>query len=158
MQVFVIPCLFGLLTHPSCDGPTICCFDAEDGKVTITVVTILATTANEKVDPKLVEVAREIQKKDPDLKGFRAATTTSQAITVGAKQTFPLIDDHELIVEAKGCTEKPGRVCLKLKAPTLNCLSYTCACGKYFPIITGYETKNGERLIIAVMVEPCKGK
>jgi hypothetical protein len=33
---------------------------------------------------------------------------------------------------------------------------YTSACGKFFPIVTRYQTKERERLIIAIMVRCCK--
>jgi hypothetical protein len=159
LPALIIRCLFMLSASLPPGTLTICCFEPEDGKISVTVVTILASKDNDKVDPKLVDVAREVQKKDPDLKGFQLRHTTCRTIVVGTKETFTLIDDNELIVEARNCTEKPGRICLKLKAPTLSCLSYTCACSKYFPIVTGYETKDGQRLIIAVMVESsCKAK
>ena len=62
-------------------------------------------------------------------------------------------------MEANTCADKADRYCLQVKAPTLASVTYKCAPAKYFPIVTGYETKNGERLIIAVMVDaPGKGK
>jgi hypothetical protein len=34
-------------------------------------------------------------------------------------------------------------------------ITYSCCCGKYFPIITRYQTKDNERLIIAIGVHCC---
>jgi hypothetical protein len=31
-------------------------------------------------------------------------------------------------------------------------------CGKYLPIVTPYKRKKSETLILAIRVEPCKGK
>jgi hypothetical protein len=37
-------------------------------------------------------------------------------------------------------------------------VEYTTCCGKFFPIITRYQTKDKERLIIAIRVQPCNKK
>lgn len=93
------------------------------------------------------------------LTGFRMGTQTRKSFPVSTREEFPLIDGQQAWVEAKLCAdEEPGRICLKVKAPKVGCITYTSVCGKYFPIITGYETMSHDRLIIAVMVEPCHGK
>jgi hypothetical protein len=157
-SAILLRCLFQLLLLSPFHCQPSCCADSDDDKVTITVVAILATTQNETIDPKLREVAREIRKKYPDLTGFRLARTTCRSIAVGTKEKIALVDDQEASIEAKRCAEKPSRICLNVKAPTLCCVTYNCACGKFMPIVTGYETKNNEQLIVAVMVESCKEK
>jgi hypothetical protein len=132
--------------------------EGDETKVSVTVVSILATTQDDHIDEKLNDVAREVRKKMPEFTGFRIATTTCLPVPIGGKKGFPTVDDQEVTVEAKVCTDKSDRFCLQVKAPTLQSLTYTCVGGKYFPIVTGYETKKSERLIIAVMVEKPKGK
>jgi len=45
---------------------------------------------------------------------------------------------------------------MTIKPPTLGEITYSTTCEKFFPIVTRYVTKDKERLIIAIMVEPCK--
>ncbi len=132
--------------------------EPQEGKVRVTVVSILATTQNDKIDDKAKEIAREVQKKMPELTGFTIATTTGRTMVLGTKEDFTVVDKNEVTVEARTCKDNAARYCLQVKAPTLESLTYTCACSKYFPIVTGYETKKGERLIIAVMVDLPKTK
>jgi hypothetical protein len=47
---------------------------------------------------------------------------------------------------------------MTVKPPKLDEITYACACGKFFPIITNHLTPDNERLIIAVMAKPCKKK
>jgi hypothetical protein len=132
--------------------------EPQEGKVHVTVVSILATTQNDKIDEKAKEIANEVQKKMPELTGFAIATTTRRSMVLGTKEDFTVVDKNEVTVEARACKDNANRVCLQVKAPTLESLTYTCAYSKYFPIVTGYETKKGERLIIAVMVDLPKAK
>jgi hypothetical protein len=133
---------------------------AEPARVTVTVVTILATSKNNKVDPKLTCIAREVQKKDRTLTGFRIGPNTSKSMPLGEAETFPLVEDQEAAVTVTRCTENPDRFCLKIKSPTLvGYIVYSSVCGKYMPIDTGYVTKKKQdRVFLAIMVESCQGK
>jgi hypothetical protein len=135
--------------------PTDPCGDAEE-KVNVTLIVILATDKNQKVDPKLGAIAQAVKKLDTSLTGFRLGTTTCETMTVGTKKKFPLVEEQEALVEAKHCDADPKRVCLKVKVPAMGSITYTSCCGKFFPFLTGYRTKARERVIIAVMVESCK--
>jgi hypothetical protein len=124
----------------------------------VCVVAIIATDRNTTVDEKIKCIAKEVQKKEPTLTGFRMATTNCKPLTAGAKESFPLIEGEvaSVVVEGK-C--KGERVRLTVKAPLMGEITYSTTCGKYFPIVTRYQTKDKDRLIIAVMVKPeCKGK
>lgn len=133
-------------------APTAARCAAEDVKVT--VVAILATTEEPaKVDPKLEAIAREVQKRDASLKSFSLKRTTCQSVPVGAKESFPLVEDQVAEVTVKQ-TMKEGKVGLAVKAPTVGEITYKTACHKYLPIYTAYMTKNNERLIVAVMTCP----
>jgi hypothetical protein len=128
--------------------------------VEVTVVAILATTdKGAKVQPEVAAIAKQVQKKYPDLTGFRLAQMTCQPMTVGKAETFPLVDKEVATVTVEEPADKHDRVCLRVKPPGVKEITYTSCCGKFFPIVTRYHTKDQqERLITAVMVGTCKEK
>ncbi len=127
------------------------------GEVRVSIVSILACEKSNRVDPRVECIAREVQKVHPHLKGFRMAKMTCKAVPVRGTETFELVVDQEAQVTVVKPNDKDGRVQLKVTPPTLGEITYTTACGKFFPIVTRYHTKNGELLIIAVRVQPCDG-
>jgi hypothetical protein len=129
-------------------------------EVDVTVVAILATTdKGAKVQPEVAAIAKPVQKKYPDLTGFRLAQMTCQTLTVGKAQTFALVDKEVAMVTVEEPADKHDRVCLRVKPPEVKEITYTSCCGKFFPIVTRYRTKDKqEQLIIAVMVSTCKEK
>lgn len=141
---------------PAVWGPREVC--ADEGPVRVTVVVVLATGANTNVDPKLKDLAKEVQKRDPKLTGFQLVSSAGQSIPVGKSVAFELIDKKELKVKVEKPKDEEGRVGLTIKPPQLGEISYTCMCDKFFPVVTPYKTKKGETLIIAVMAKPCTQK
>jgi len=127
-------------------------------EVQVSVVAILAAEGKSKVDPRVECIAKEVRKVRPELKYFRPAKMTCKPLTVGKADDFELVADQHATVTVLNASCKNGRVQLKVTPPTLGEITYTTACGKFFPIVTRYQTKNGEWLILAVRVEPCKGK
>jgi hypothetical protein len=138
---------------------------AEDVKVT--VVAVLATSRTDSVDPKLKGIADEVQKIDPTLTGFRIARATGKNLSIGKRETFPLVEDTDvtvLIQQQMGAgkkdkdkdKDKDERYRLAVKAPMVGEITYTTCCTKFFPIMTRYQNRDGDRLIIAIMVEPAK--
>lgn len=134
------------------------CACADDGPIRVTVTVILASTEHKDVDPKLKELAAEVQKRDKNLKGFKLIETIGKSIAVGDTAKFALVDKQELKVKVEKPKDENGRVGLTIKPPELGEITYTCACEKFFPIVTPYKTKAGETLIIAVMAKPCTQK
>ncbi len=132
--------------------------DEQNQRVQVTVIAILATEKNDKVDPKLECIAKEVQKKEPNLTGFQLAQTSKESLTVGKPGKFCLIEKEEAEIIVRHGANKENRVCLKVKAPQMGEFTYSSACGKFFPIITRYHTMNQERLIIAIMVKPCRSE
>jgi hypothetical protein len=141
--------IFTLLVQP-------CTALVEEDSVQVTVVAILATDKNDKVDEKLERLAREIRKKEPKLKGFRLARVDCKPIPVGQSDKFALVDDEVATITVQRAADKNNQVRIKVKVPRLGAIVYTSVCGKFFPIVTRYWTKDGERLIVALMVGPCK--
>jgi hypothetical protein len=127
---------------------------AERAEVRVTVVAILASDQHDEIDPKLASVAREVRKWDETLKGFRIDRTTSRDVAIGSTDTFPLVEDAKLTLTIRR-REDDGRICLSIKPPLVGEITYTCKCGKFFPVVTRYLTRDRQRLIVAVMVKPC---
>jgi hypothetical protein len=137
-----------------------CCNDdpapLPPGNVRVTVVAILASEQSDKTDDRLECLARELKKSEPKFKGFRIGRITCKAVPIGQADQFALVDDLQALVTVQHGADKDDRVSLKVKVPSLGPIVYTSSCGKFFPIITRYQTKDHERLIIALMVKPCK--
>jgi hypothetical protein len=129
--------------------------DKAPEEIRVTVVALLATThKNAQVDPQLAELAKEVQKKDPSLVGFRLERLNSKAVPVGGKESFQLVDKEVAVVCIKECG-KDDKPCIKVKPSHVDDILCSLCCGKYWPIMTNYQTKKKERLIIAIMVETC---
>lgn len=137
-------------------APCVCACGGEEVK--ITVVAILATDQNTKICPTLESLAAEVRKKRPHLTGFCQAVQTCKSVAVGKEDTFGLVERQIAnVTVCHGANEK-NRVCLRVKSPGVGEITYTAACGKFFPIVTGYQTKNKDTLIIAIRVETCNSK
>ena len=130
----------------------------DDDNVRISVVAILATDQNDKIDPKLEGVAREVQKLDPKLTGFRVAKTTCKSLPVGGKDDFDLGGDQTMHVAVEQKGDEEGRFQMKITPPQMGDITYTTTCGKFFPVMTPFRNKNNELLIVAVRIQPCAGK
>jgi hypothetical protein len=128
-----------------------------DDEVRVSVVAILATTGkNGKVEKELEAIAAEVRKKYPELTGFRRGMMYDVGIAVGQEEKFDLADGEKATVVVLHGADKNDKVRLRVKPPQLNEITYTTCCGKFFPVVTPCETKKKERLILAVMVSPCK--
>jgi hypothetical protein len=127
-------------------------------RVQVTVLAILATEDNAKVDEQLKCIAQKVQKVEPKLTGFRLARTSAKSLEVSKVSKFTLVDGLTVGVTVEHGADEKNRVGLTVKPPQIGEISYTSCCGKYFPIVTRYRTADKERLIIAIMVEPCKKK
>jgi hypothetical protein len=125
--------------------------------VRVTVVVILATTENNVVDKKLTELATEMQKRYPDLVGFKLVETLQKSIPVGESHTFDLLEEQKVTVAIDRPKDKDGRVGLTVTAPGGDAVTYACACEKFFPLVTPYKTKGGSRLLLAIGGKPCTG-
>jgi len=126
-----------------------------DEPVRVTVVVVLATAADNTIDKRLVELAKEVQKRDSSLTGFKLKATEAKSIPIGEGDTFELVGAEELKVRVERSKDEDGRIILTIRPPGLDKITYHCTCGKYFPVVTPYRTKSGEVLIIAVMAKPC---
>lgn len=130
----------------------------DDKPVSVTVVIVLATEQNTAVDAKLRELAKEVQKRDPKLIGFKLVATECKSIPVGDSATVNLTDKQTLKLTVDRAKDKDGRISLTLNPPGMDAVTYACACDKFFPVVTPHRTKSGEQLIIAVMAKPCNAK
>src|SRR4051794_36361349 len=90
-----------------------------DEPVRVTVVAVLATGQNTTVDPKLAELAKEVQKRDPSLTGFRVHVSEAKSIPVGESAVFRLVEKQEMKVTVERSKDENGRVSLTIKPPEL---------------------------------------
>jgi hypothetical protein len=127
-------------------------------RVKVTVVTILAGDRNDEVDPRLKCVADEVRKMNPQLKGFRLVSMASRSLAVDEKTEFPLVEDQAAQVVIRQRADETNKVSLTVTPPRQGEIAYRAACGKFLPIVTRYQTRDGDRLILAVRVQPCHGK
>ena len=118
----------------------------------------LASTQHSNVDAKLTELAKEVQKRDKKLTGFKLVASEGKSIPVGEAAAFDLMDKKELTVKIEKMKDENGRVGLKIKPPEMGEITYTCTCEKFFPVVTPYQTKAGETLIVVVSAKPCAAK
>ena len=136
-------------------APDPCC---DDDGVGVSVVAVLATDQNDKIDPRIKCVADEVRKLDPTLTGFRIAAHTTKSVPVGGKDDFDLGCDQTLRVAVQQKNDKEDRYRLKISPPQMGDITYTTTCGKFFPVMTPFKNKDGELLIVAVCVRPCAEK
>ena len=108
-----------------------------------------------RVDPKLVDLAKEVQKRDETLTGFKIKATEAKSIPIGDGHCFELLENQVLKVRVERSRDADGRINLTIRPPGLEHITYHCTCGKFFPVVTPHQTTGGEVLIIAVMAKPC---
>jgi hypothetical protein len=124
----------------------------------VTVVTVLATTRNHHIDPKLKDFAAEIRKKHPALTGFRLERVTTKPVELRQPEDFELLEGATLEVTVQSREEKTGRFRLTVKPPDRGDICYSCCCGKFFPLFADVAMKDKSRVIYAIMIRPCPGK
>ena len=132
----------------------------EDEKepVEVSVIAILATDRNDKVDPKLACIARQVRRTHKELTGFQMATVTSKSLTIGDKCVFEVIGAQKVGVTVQQGADEKDRVQVKVAPPGMGEITYDTCCGKFLPIVTPFRTKDKELLIVAVCVRPCREK
>src|SRR5438093_1116861 len=98
-------------------------------EVNVSVVAILASEQDNKIDPRLEGTAREIRKIHPQLKGFRMGKMTDKKVPVrGASESFELVADQKAEITVLKTADKNGKVQLKITPPTLGEITYTTTC------------------------------
>jgi hypothetical protein len=125
--------------------------------VKVTLVVILASEEPVHVDKQLVHIAKEVQKKRPELKCFKLKCMSAQSLPVNTPATFNLVDKQTAEVVILQPADAKNRVILGVKPPLQGKFEYETVCGKFLPIVTRYETQKDERLILAIRVQPCNG-
>ena len=81
-----------------------------------------------------------------------------QSLKFGKAHKFDLVDDQKVCVTVERAGDKMDRVQLKVGPPSMGKITYSTPCGKFLTILTPVVTKNGDAVLIAVRVQPCKGK
>lgn len=131
------------------------CEPCPKAKVKVTFVVILASEEGDTVDKRLKDIAAEVRKLNPSLKTFRLKTMTSKSLPPEEKGKFDTIDDKTTQITVRHGADKENRVSLAVTPPDQGEIVYRTVCGKFLPIVTRYQTKSKERLILAIRVQPC---
>jgi hypothetical protein len=127
-------------------------------EIEVKVLAILASEHHTEVDKRLTEFAKQVQKKDPSLTGFKIDRTDEDSLKLGETKKFALTGGQVVEVTVNKDRNEKGRITLTIKPPKLNQITYECVCGKYFSIATEhYEGKGKDRsqLFIAIKASPC---
>jgi hypothetical protein len=135
--------------------------DAERGdekSVDVAVIAILATDHNNKIDPKLACIARQVRIRHKELTGFQLATMARQSLTIGVKSNFEVVGEQKVGVTVVHGADRKNQVQVKMAPPGMGEITYDTCCGKFLPIVTEFRTKDKELLIIAVCIKPCHEK
>jgi hypothetical protein len=127
-------------------------------EIKITIVSIYATDQDTEICPKLAEFAKEVQKSEPTLTGFKIGHTKKLSVKVGGSETCTVADGVKVQVTAAAERDEAGRARLTIQPPKMGEIDYACTCGKYFPIMTKHVTDKKQHLILAVMCEHCSAK
>lgn len=125
--------------------------------VKVTMVVILADSEGEDIDPRLRLIAKEIQKKSPELKSFQLNSMYCESLPVNKMTKVKTVEKKMAEITIKHCADANNRVTLTFKAPRQDAITYRTICGKFLPIVTRYQTSEGKRLILAIRVQPCNG-
>jgi hypothetical protein len=132
------------------------CQQESSKPIQVTVVVILATEKDDRVDPRLKDLAEELrQNLDPRLTGMRIVCCPSKSMLPGGCADFCLPCGQTVKVAIEEGMDRDKRVRVRVWPPMMGECSYSAACGGFLPIVTRYRTKNDELLILAVRVQPC---
>ena len=127
-------------------------------EIDVKVLAILASEHHTTVDPKLTEFAKQVQRKEPSLTGFKLDNSSGDTLKLGQTKKFPVSGDEVVEVTVNKDRNEKGRITLTIKPPGLKQITYACVCDKFFSIATEhYEGKGKDRaqLFIAIQASPC---
>ncbi len=128
----------------------------DNGKVKVTVIVILASEDGTSVDQRLTAIAKEVQKQNPNLTKFVIHSQHRESLAEKERKVFEILEKQNVQVVVHHKVDPKNRVVIAVKAPDQGEIVYGTSCGKFLPIVTRYQTKANQRLILAVRVEPCK--
>jgi hypothetical protein len=144
--------LYALFTTATACGPS--------DEIEVKVLGIQASEHHKEIDPKLTEFAKQAQKKDPKLTGFKLGRANCFKLKLGETQKFQVSPNETVEVTVNKERNEKGQIMLTIKPPKLSQITYTCTCEKFFSIATEvYEGKGKDKtqLFVAVMAKPCGG-
>src|SRR5262245_15307265 len=96
-----------------CAGIVIACEEkkAKDTrKVRVSLVIILASESETKVDKKVKGIADEVRKIHPKLKGFKMKDLQCKSVPIGTANKFELIDGQSTTITIQKAADKMDRI------------------------------------------------
>jgi hypothetical protein len=127
-------------------------------RVRVTVIVILASETDTRVDKKLECIAKQVRKMDSRFKGFRMEDLAWRSLPLGKAETFPLVEGQTTTITVQKARDKMDLIQLAVGPPMMGQITYSTPCDKFLTIFTPVRTKKGEQVFIAVRVQPCSKK
>src|SRR4051795_12628906 len=81
-------------------------------EIEVKVLAILASEHHTTVDPKLTEFAKQVQRKEPSLTGFKLDHSSGDTLKLGQTKKFPLSGDEVVEVTVNKDRNEKGRITL----------------------------------------------
>src|SRR5205807_2219635 len=130
-----------------CSGPLVlaCGKGRAAKKVRVSIVIILASETDNRVDKKLKCIAQEVRKLHPSFKGFRLEKLACKSLQVGKADTFALVEGKTTSITVQKAADAMDRIQLTVGPPMMGEITYSTPCGKFLPIVTPILTKKGEK-------------
>jgi hypothetical protein len=124
-------------------------------KIKISLVVVMASERGDVVQEELKCLAEAVRRKYPTLKSFRIESMKCLDVAENERVTFPLPENQKAVFVVHCACDHKKKVCLAATATTLGEIEYGTVCGKFLPIVTRYYTRDNERIVLAVRVQPC---
>jgi hypothetical protein len=126
-----------------------------DKKIKVTVVVVLACERGNDVAKELKCLADAVRVRYPELKSFRIESMKCKDVAENERVAFLLPEDKKAEIVIHCAADHKKKVCMAVAAPTLGEIEYGTVCGKFLAFVTRYYTRENERIVLAVRVQPC---
>lgn len=126
---------------------------AQAAKAKVSVIVVLASEDDAKIDPQLKNIAEEVRKLNPGLKGFKLKSTMTRDLAENEKTSLTLVGDRTVEIVVRQARDKDGKTTLAVTPPEQGEIVFRLAANKYLPIVTRLQTERKERVILAIRVQ-----
>src|SRR4051794_1008401 len=116
----LLPFLFALFPLAAAEAP----------KAKVGVIVVLASEDDATIDPRLKNIAEEVRKLNPSLKGFKVKSTMIRDLTENDKTSFPLVGDRTVEITVRQAMDKDGKTTLAVTPPEQGEIVFRLAANK----------------------------
>lgn len=126
-------------------------------RVQVTLLVIFASDRGKHIEPLIHCIAEEVRKRNPQWTNFRLDSLMHRSLAVKETATFKVVDKEQVRLVLRQGIDPQQKVELAVTPPCQGEIIYRTVCGKFLPIVTRCRNERGERLILAIRVQPCPG-